>query len=256
MDLHLTGNDLSGLINLAVEAGQAIMKIYGKDFAVSQKSDASPVTEADVAAEKIILAGLKRYFPQIPVVSEEEFSAGHKVAIGETFFLVDPLDGTKEFISRNGEFTVNIGLIHKGIPVMGVVYAPALGQVFAGQLGHGASKASTPELSFVSIKARACPPEGPIILASRSHLDAETKAFIEAQKPAGLSNAGSSLKFCRLAEGVADLYPRFGRTMEWDTAAGHAVLLAAGGSLTQPDGTPLPYGKDGFANGAFIAKGA
>ena len=256
MDLQLTAHDLSNLVKLALDAGQAIMKIYGRDFAISQKSDASPVTEADVAAEKIILAGLSHDFPLIPVVSEEEFSAGHKVAIGETFFLVDPLDGTKEFISRNGEFTVNIGLIHKGIPVMGVVYAPALGQVFAGQLGVGAQKASTPELNFAPIKARPCPPEGPTILASRSHLDAETKAFIDAQKPAALSNAGSSLKFCRLAEGVADLYPRFGRTMEWDTAAGHAVLLAAGGSLTKPDGTAFPYGKDGFANGAFIAKGA
>ncbi len=256
MDLKLTANDLSNLVKMALDAGQAIMKIYGHDFAVNQKSDASPVTEADVAAERIILPGLKRNFPQIPVVSEEEFSAGHKVAIGETFFLVDPLDGTKEFISRNGEFTVNIGLIHKGIPVMGVVYAPALGQVFAGQFGVGAKKASTPELNFAPIKARPCPPDGPTILASRSHLDAETKAFIHAQKPAALSNAGSSLKFCRLAEGVADLYPRFGRTMEWDTAAGHAVLLAAGGSLSQPDGTPFTYGKDGFANGPFIAKGA
>lgn len=255
MDLQLTPNDLSKLVQMALDAGQAIMKIYGRDFAVSQKLDASPVTEADVAAEKIILTGLKRDFPLIPVVSEEEFSAGHKVAIGETFFLVDPLDGTKEFISRNGEFTVNIGLIHKCTPVMGVVYAPALGQVFAGQLGVGAKKASTPKLNFAPIKARNCPPEGPVILASRSHLDAETKAFIEAQKPAGLSNAGSSLKFCRLAEGAADLYPRFGRTMEWDTAAGHAVLLASGGSLTKPDGTAFPYGKDGFANGPFIARG-
>jgi len=255
MNLNLTTKDLSKLVATAIEAGLAIMKIYHGEIAVAEKPDHSPVTQADTAAEKIILEALARDFPHIPVISEEQHAAGVEVAIAETFFLVDPLDGTKEFISRNGEFTVNIGLIHKGVPIMGVVYAPALNEVFAGQLGRGASKAKTPDLNFVAIKTRNSPVAGCTVLASRSHLDAETDAYIKSQKPAAFSNAGSSLKFCRLAEGVADLYPRFGRTMEWDTAAGHAVLLAAGGTLTKPDGSAFNYGKQGFANGPFIAKG-
>ena len=256
MQLPLTTQDLSNLVMTALEAGQAIMKIYHGKIAVAQKLDQSPVTEADVAAEKIILAGLSRNFPNIPVISEEQHADGVEVKHAETFFLVDPLDGTKEFISRNGEFTVNIALIHNGQPVMGVVFAPATNEIFAGQQGAGAKKATAPSLDFATIKARPCPMDGPTILASRSHLDGETKAYIEAQKPAALSNAGSSLKFCRLAEGAADLYPRFGRTMEWDTAAGHAVLLAAGGRMTKPDGSPFTYGKPGFENGPFIATGA
>ena len=256
MELPITTHDLSYLVTTALQAGQAIMKIYHGEIVVAQKPDHSPVTEADVAAEKIILAGLQRNFPNIPVISEEQHAEGVKLKVAETFFLVDPLDGTKEFISRNGEFTVNIALIHNGQPVMGVVFAPATNEIFAGHQGSGAKKADVATLEFAAIKARPCPMAGPTILASRSHLDAETKAFIEAQKPAELSNAGSSLKFCRLAEGAADLYPRFGRTMEWDTAAGHAILLAAGGSMTKPDGSPFIYGKPGFENGPFIAKGA
>ena len=256
MDSNLTKADLSNLVRIALDAGHAIMKIYHGEIAVAEKIDHSPVTEADTAAEKVIHSGLKCHFPNIPVISEEQFSAGVQVVIGETFFLVDPLDGTKEFISRNGEFTVNIALIHRGVPIMGVVLAPAKQEIFAGQLGLGAMKANPPDLDFTTIKARNCPQLGPTILASRSHLDAATEAYIEKQKPAELCNAGSSLKFCRVAEGAADLYPRFGRTMEWDTAAGHAVLLAAGGNLTKPDGNPFTYGKAGFENGPFIATGA
>ncbi len=241
--------DLQTLGLLAVAAGKKIMDIYATDFTASAKSDQSPVTAADTAAEAIIIAGLRQDFPDIPIIAEEQAAAGHIETIAERFFLVDPLDGTKEFISKNGEFTVNIGLIENGVPVMGVVYAPALDELYAGTVGYGASR------NGVKIETRACLTEGPVVLASRSHRDAETEAFIATQNCSAISNAGSSLKFCRVAEGKADLYPRFGRTMEWDTAAGHAVLVAAGGSVTNTDGTPFVYGKPGFAKPAFIARG-
>ena len=256
MNVAMTTDDLTKLTTSALVAGQAIMKIYQGAFAFEQKADHSPVTQADVAAEDIILQDLAKNFPTIPVVSEEQHAEGIPVVTGDTFFLVDPLDGTREFISRNGEFTVNIALIHLGLPIMGVVYAPATGEIFTGFVGSVAQKAKVPTLEFSLIRARARPPAGPCVVASRSHLDAETQNYIATQNPASINNAGSSLKFCRLAEGVADLYPRFGRTMEWDTAAGHAVLLAAGGRLTKPDGSPFTYGKAGFENGPFIAMGA
>ena len=255
MNLPFASNFLPQLIDIAVSAGAKIMKIYGSDFASALKSDASPVTAADTAAETYIIAQLKRHFPNIPIIAEEQQAAGQQIKVADHFFLVDPLDGTKEFISRNGEFTVNIGLINNGQPISGVVYAPALNEIYAGEAGIGAFRAQSPNLQFTAIKTRHCPTLGPTILASRSHRDAQTEAFITAQKPAAVSNAGSSLKFCRLAEGRADLYPRFGRTMEWDTAAGHAVLSAAGGKLTKPDGTTFTYNKPNFANGPFIATG-
>lgn len=249
------------LARLAQAAGQKIMEIYASDFEAKAKADASPVTEADVAAEAVILAGLAKLYPDIPVVAEEQVAAGKQVEAGKRFFLVDPLDGTKEFISRNGEFTVNIGLIESNVPVAGVVYAPATNALYAGAADVGAFKAIiTPShpidgSKLLPIAARSCPAKGPTILASRSHRDAETEAFIAKQKPSSITNAGSSLKFCLVAEGAADLYPRFGRTMEWDTAAGHAVLVAAGGGVTIVDGAPFTYGKTGFANPAFIARG-
>ena len=255
MNLPFASSFLPHLINIAVSAGATIMEIYGSDFGSAVKSDASPITAADTAAEAIILAGLKLHFPNIPIIAEEQQAAGQQIAVADSFFLVDPLDGTKEFISRNKEFTVNIGLIKNGRPIGGAVYAPALNEIYVGEVGIGAFRAQTPSLQFSAIAARPCPADGPRILASRSHRDAETEAFITAQKPASITNAGSSLKFCRVAEGKADLYPRFGRTMEWDTAAGHAVLTAAGGKLTNPDGSPFTYGKPGFANGPFIAEG-
>ena len=255
MNLPFASSFLPHLINIAVSAGAKIMEIYGSNFASALKSDASPVTAADTAAEAWIIAGLKQHFPHIPIIAEEQQAAGEQIKVSDHFFLVDPLDGTKEFISRNGEFTVNIGLIKNGQPISGVVYAPALNEIYVGEVGIGAFRAQSPNLQFTAITARPCPTLGPTILASRSHRDAETEAFITAQKPAAVSTAGSSLKFCRLAAGKADLYPRFGRTMEWDTAAGHAVLSAAGGKLTKPDGAPFTYGKPGFANGPFIATG-
>jgi 3'(2'), 5'-bisphosphate nucleotidase len=244
---------LAVLNDLAVQAGELIMEIYATDFSARAKSDASPVTQADEKAEALILAGLARYFPDVPIIAEEAAAAGHVPKISHRFFLVDPLDGTKEFISRNGEFTVNIALIENGVPVMGVVYAPALNTLFCGEQHNGAGKRYQDQ--WHSISVRKLPAEGATVLASRSHRDAETDAYLATVKVAHLIGAGSSLKFCTIAEGKADLYPRFGRTMEWDTAAGHAVLSAAGGKVVGADGAPFHYGKQarGFDNPAFIA---
>jgi 3'(2'),5'-bisphosphate nucleotidase len=239
------------LIDLAEVAGRAIMAIYATDFTTKTKSDLSPVTAADEAAEKIILAGLAKLHPTIPVISEEAAALGRIPAVAEHFFLVDPLDGTKEFISRNGEFTVNIAEIKQGVPVSGVVYAPAQSRIFWGELGKGAAQG----LPWTPIQVRKASAEGITVIASRSHRDAATDEYLSKIKVKSLCSAGSSLKFCLIAAGEADLYPRFGRTMEWDTAAGHAVLLAAGGKVLTTDGIPLSYGKcdRGFDNPAFIA---
>ena len=253
--------ELLALAQIALAAGGRIMTIYNSDFAAATKADASPVTAADTEAEVIILAALALHWPHIPVIAEEQAAAGHASQAAPSFFLVDPLDGTKEFISKNGEFTVNIARVENGRPVAGVVYAPALNEIYVGAAGLGAftakaaPQADAQSLSWAEISTRPRPVNGPTILASRSHRDAETEAFIAAQGPATIINAGSSLKFCRVAQGMADLYPRFGRTMEWDTAAGHAVLAAAGGQVTQPTGAPFTYGKPSFANGPFIASG-
>ncbi len=261
MENSISELDLA-LVRLAHAAGQVIMEIYGSTIEVATKADQSPVTQADQKAEDVILAGLKTLCPDIPVLAEESVAQGHVPDIGAQFFLVDPLDGTKEFISRNGEFTVNIGLIENGVPVFGVVYAPAIDDMYFGRNGRGAMhakmKTSMPwpgMANAVAIKTRPLPAEGATVLASRSHCDAETEAFIAKTKVAKLVSAGSSLKFCKVAAGEADIYPRFGRTMEWDTAAGHAVLLAAGGKVLTTDGQPLAYGKKfrGFDNPAFIA---
>jgi 3'(2'), 5'-bisphosphate nucleotidase len=243
------------LIEAAYDAGAAILEIYASDFAPTRKADSSPVTAADVAAERLILAALQTCAPGVPVVAEEQAAAeGLPQHLGARFFLVDPLDGTKEFIARNGEFTVNIALIENGQPVLGVVYLPVLDEMYAGS-GHTAIRRrqrQAPE----AIAARALPAQGAIMTISRSHAARElVKAEMLGEHVAGTLVAGSSLKFCRIAEGAADLYPRFGPTMEWDTAAGHAVLLAAGGSVATLDGAPLPYGKAGLRNPHFIARG-
>jgi 3'(2'), 5'-bisphosphate nucleotidase len=250
---------LQGLIDLAMAAGREIMAIYATDFSAKQKGDLSPVTEADEAAERIILDGLARLSPSIPVISEEAAAAGRIPEVAHEFFLVDPLDGTKEFISRNGEFTVNIAHITDAVPIAGVVYAPALGRIFWGERGRGAAQGETadgmPKSGWTAIKVRERQAGGMTVVASRSHRDAETDAFLRGIEVKSLCSAGSSLKFCLVATGEADLYPRFGRTMEWDTAAGHAVLLAAGGKVLTADGFPLAYGKRqrGFDNPGFIA---
>jgi 3'(2'), 5'-bisphosphate nucleotidase len=245
----------------ALLAGREILAIYQGDFEVRGKGDDSPVTEADERAERLILEALARLAPEIPAVGEESVAAGRVPDIsGGRFFLVDPLDGTKEFISRNGEFTVNIALIENGRPSAGVVHLPALDQTYwtAGPDAQGKSEAWR-QVGSAAPERIACRPEpadGLVVVASRSHRDAKTDAYLEKVRVKDLVSAGSSLKLCRVAEGAADLYPRIGRTMEWDIAAGHAVLLAAGGSVVVLESdAPLTYGKPGLDNPHFVARG-
>jgi len=249
------------LAEIALATGPAIMAIYAPDCASRAKSDGSPVTEADHQAEAIIHAGLTRIAPEIPVVAEEAAAAGAEMKIADQFFLVDPLDGTREFLKHNGEFTVNIALVHNGAPVAGVVYAPALARLWVG--GESAWTCDVEVGAALPGEARRRPlstraaPEKLVALASRSHRDAETEAFLVRIPCGDVTSAGSSLKFCVVAEGEADVYPRFGPTMEWDTAAGDAVLRAAGGVVLQQNGAPFAYGKaeSGLRNGAFVAWG-
>jgi 3'(2'), 5'-bisphosphate nucleotidase len=245
----------AAITEIALEAGRAIMAIYEQDFDVRQKADASPVTEADEAAEALIVARLQVLTPETPIIAEEMVAQGQVPEIGDgPFWLVDPLDGTKEFVSRNGEFTVNIALIREGAPVVGVVHAPARGLTFTAA-GPGRVMQRQDGGAPEPIACRPLPRDGAVVLASRSHMTAETEAWLENVLVARLTQAGSSLKFCRLAAGEADLYPRLGRTMEWDTAAAHAVLAAAGGSVETLEGHPLTYGKPGFENPHFVARG-
>ena len=243
------------LVAVARKAGAVILDIYNRDFETLRKADRSPVTEADTAAEAVILEALARLTPDVPVVAEEQCAKdGVPLTAPKRFFLVDPLDGTKEFIARNGEFTVNIALIEDGRPVLGVVYLPATDACYAGLAGKAERRLGTgaPE----PIVARATPAEGLTLAISRSHANqGEIERAKERFNIAGTIVAGSSLKFCRIAEGVADLYPRYGNTMEWDTAAGQAVLEAAGGRVETTEGAPLAYGKAGFRNPHFIAYG-
>ena len=243
------------LTEVARHAGAEILKIYVADFTTTRKADQSPVTDADLAAEAIILAALLRLTPEIPIVAEEQAHArGLPESAPERFWLVDPLDGTKEFVARNGEFTVNIALIERETPVLGIVHLPALRETYRGH--SGIAERSADGAPFKPIQARKPPAEGSTMTISRSHASRElVKAEEMGEQIAGTIVAGSSLKFCRLAEGAADLYPRLGPTMEWDTAAGHAVLAAAGGSVTTLDGEPLLYGKPGFRNPHFMARG-
>jgi 3'(2'), 5'-bisphosphate nucleotidase len=247
---------LPEIVKLAEEAAAVILDHYRDEAAVRVKADASPVTAADEAAEAVILSGLAALTPMIPVVAEETVAAGRVPDLDDgPFWLVDPLDGTKEFISKNGEFTVNIALIEGREATLGVVLAPALGKVWWGARGHGAMtrEGSGGQTEPRRIAVRPWPAQ-PVAVASRSHADPHTEAFLDAAGVSERISAGSSLKFCLVAEGKADLYPRFGRTMEWDTAAGHAVLSAAGGRVTTRDGAPFVYRKPGFENPGFIAR--
>jgi len=252
------------LVQIAAEAGTLILQHYSEGTEIREKQDRSPVTLADEEAEALILTRLRQDFPGVPIIAEEATARGESPEIGGRFFLVDPLDGTKEFLARNGEFTVNIALIEDGMPLCGVVLAPAQGRAFAGDV----SASSAFELSVSAngvadissaknILARKPPERGLTAVVSRSHRDAKTEEFLANYRIAETKAAGSSLKLCLIAAGEADLYPRLGRTMEWDIAAGHAVLAAAGGSVTQLDGTPFFYGKisQNFANPYFVAKG-
>lgn len=243
---------------LAIEAGTRIMQIYdADDFEVKVKSDASPVTEADEAADALITAGLQAAFPDVTLVTEEQ-AASHS-AYDDRFLIVDPLDGTKEFINRRGDFTVNIAYVVSGIPVRGVVYAPAQGRMFY-TLADGQSVEETgaldPEVMGEVTPIRVAKPDNAalMVVASKSHRDQATDDYIAQYQVKDMKSAGSSLKFCLVATGEADLYPRVGRTMEWDTAAGHAVLSGAGGQVVRfDDHSPLTYGKAGYANPFFIA---
>ena len=248
------GDLADALLSTAEAAGAAIIALYGTTAGARLKPDQTPITEADLAADHLIATRLGRRFPDIPLISEE--SVGDRrgpPASARRYFLIDPLDGTKEFISHTGEFTVNISLIEDGRPVAGIVHAPALGESYlaVGGVAHWLVRGERRG----PLRARRPTPQGLVILVSRFHRDEMTDAFIAAQPAATVVTAGSALKFGVLARGDADLYPRYGRTMEWDTAAGHAVLSAAGGSIRTLDGAELSYGKQAFANPAFMARG-
>jgi 3'(2'),5'-bisphosphate nucleotidase len=251
---------LQPMIDAALRAGEEIEAIYGAGCATEIKADGSPVTEADRRAEAIILAGLAAAFPDIPVIAEEEACAGRIPQVGTRFFLVDPLDGTRGFVARNGEFTVNIALIEDGAPTAGVIYVPDTHSLYYGQKGEGAYRRSG-SCDAERIRARDAPQAGLTVLASRTTAES-TAAKLVHLSIAEFLPSSSSLKFCLLAEGSADLYPRYGPTMEWDTAAGQALLEAAGGRVMalDPEGKeagPLRYGKVGasFENPHFIAWG-
>jgi 3'(2'), 5'-bisphosphate nucleotidase len=245
---------LARIAAVAQEAGAAVMQVYAGDFQVRRKADHSPVTEADERAEALILERLAALTPGVPVISEEQAAAGRDAPAAARFWLVDPLDGTREFIQRNGEFTVNIALIEAGCATLGVVFAPALGRLYTGALGCGARTRDA--AGERSIACRSAPPQGLTVVTSRSHGDGDALGrFLAGHKVVASTSAGSSLKFCLVAAGEADLYPRLGRTMEWDTAAGHAVLTAAGGRVATLDGAELRYGKPGLENPHFVASG-
>ena len=244
---------LEALATAAQEAGEAILTVVRRGFEIESKQDSSPVTEADRAAELVILAALAQLAPGVPVIAEEEVAAGRIPAHGDTYFLVDPLDGTKEFIRGGDDYTVNIGLIAEGGPRLGVVYAPATGRLHSGLVGIGAWLQS--ETGRQPIRTRS-PGRETVAVASKSHFNQPTADYLDhAARGCGQVSVGSSLKFCIVAEGKADIYPRLSPTSEWDTAAGHAVLLAAGGRVDGPDGNPLGYGKTAFLNRGFVATG-
>lgn len=247
---------LEPVIRIARRAGDAVMAVYAEGGTARDKADGSPVTRADTDAEALIVPALQALLSGVPVVAEEAVAAGGAPAAAPVFWLVDPLDGTREFLARNGEFTVNIALVESGEPVLGVVLAPALGRLYAGCAGGGAFVED--RAGRRPIACRAVPAAGLTVVASRSHGDATAlDAYLAGRRVAALVQAGSSLKLCLVAAGEADLYPRLGPTMEWDIAAGHAVLAAAGGRVRQvADGAPLRYGKPGYANPHFCAESA
>ena len=243
------------LLPVVLEAGERILEVKQRGVTVLNKSDGSPVTEADAAAEKLILHALQHVAEGTPVVSEEN-SDSHALKEMERFFLVDPLDGTKEFLKPDGKgaFTVNIALVEAGEPVSGIVYAPALDRLFYAVKDVGAFERSDGQTKQINV--RAVPRDGPVAVASISHRDMQTENWLKSQGIMQTVSIGSSLKFCLVACGEADVYPRFGPTMEWDTAAGDAILRMAGGTVTGPDGKDFHYGKSGYKNGPFIAFGS
>jgi len=256
MAFTLTEAVIGKLLQVARTAGDATMEIYNSDFEVYSKNDESPVTEADRKAEAIITPVLEELAPDVPVVAEEAFSAGSKPDVtGKMFWLVDPVDGTKQFISKKDEFTVNIALIDKDrSPIFGVVHAPALNRMFWGSKEFGAFvQEANGEIKPICVREE--PAEGIVAVVSRSHKTTDVDLYLKDFNVAKEVSSGSSIKFCQVAEGIADVYPRFGPTMEWDTGAGHAVVVGAGGTVKTPEGDDFRYAKDGFKNGYFIAKG-
>jgi 3'(2'), 5'-bisphosphate nucleotidase len=248
--------------DIASQAGEVIMSIYSSAVHVATKLDGSPVTEADTQSERVIRTRLAELLPDVPVVAEESFDAAAKQSAPSRFILVDPLDGTREFLARNGEFTVNIALVDAGRPVVGCVYAPVLNEVYLagadayrGEVRPGETPPSLARMQ--KLATRPYPPDGLRATASRSHMDAESEALLRKLRVSSWTSAGSSLKFCLIAQGDGDIYPRLAPTMEWDTAAGQAVLTAAGGCVIGRDGSPLRYGKAdaGFRNNGFVAWG-
>ncbi|MCU0881935.1 MAG: 3'(2'),5'-bisphosphate nucleotidase CysQ [Hyphomonadaceae bacterium] len=256
-------NDLSVMAQIAVDASAVILAVRARGFVSRTKADNSIVTEADGAAEDLIRARLARHWADIPLQAEEAMANGSGFDPSHRYFCVDPLDGTRDFASGGDDFTVNIALVEAGRPVAGVVHVCVTGALYAGLVGEGAWRADVragsdaAQADWHAIATRPYPLAGLTAVVSRSHLDPKTRALLDRPCIAESLAEGSSMKFCRVAEGQADLYPRFGPTMEWDTAAGHAILTAAGGCLLQPDGSPFDYGKvdSGFTNGPFLAWG-
>jgi 3'(2'), 5'-bisphosphate nucleotidase len=244
------------LAGLAAHAADIIRR--SRREMLHRKADGSPVTAADEAAEAAICAGLEHFAPTVPVISEERAARGECRALADaddSYFLVDPLDGTREFIAGRDEFTVNIALMRAGVPVLGIVAAPALELVWRGLVGHGADRMATAgSTSPTRIQTRRRPPK-PVVMVSRSHLDANTSAYLRTLPRGVTETCGSSLKFCRVAEGTADLYPRLAPTHDWDVAAGHAIVRAAGGAVTAPDGSHLAYGTPDLLIPHFVATG-
>ena len=264
MNLPEMSRILDAAVAAAIEAGAVIVAIRQRGLSVEKKADQSPVTAADREAEAIIAERLAAAAPGVAMIGEEGVSEGRVPETGEAFFLVDPLDGTREFVAGGNDFTVNIGLVRDGAPLLGVIYLPASGRMYGGAVGEGAWRAMATGGAIAErspIHTRPPPPFGVDVVASRSHRTPETDAFIARYKVGQLVNRGSSLKFCVVAEGKADLYPRMGTTMQWDTAAGDAILRAAGGRVVTLDGKPLAYGATdapgsaAFRNPWFIATG-
>lgn len=259
---------LAAFAQAALKAGSVILRIREEGMGARFKSDESPVTAADLASEELLRAELEAILPGVPVIAEEAVAEGRGERPANTFLLVDPLDGTREFIGASGEFTVNIGLVVDGLPTFGIVYAPAVERLYAGAtFASGAAQAFRAQRSAGSavdaagwepIACRPIPAHGIVAVASRSHLDADTAALLDGLDVAERLSVGSALKFGLVAEGRADIYPRLGTVCEWDVAAGHALVRAAGGSVRRPDGTALPYGRtaENYRVPAFIAYGA
>lgn len=247
-------DELTRIVGLAAETVLGLASKAG----VSSKADGSPVTAADEAAEAIICDGLKRLAPAVPVISEEHAAREKpKPIAGGSYFLVDPLDGTREFIAGSVEYTINIALMTDGAPLLGIICAPEFGTFWRGVVGRGADRISLVRWTEapIPIHTRPRPESEAIVMVSRSHLEARTKSYVDGLPGAKLVQSGSSIKFCRLAEGSADLYPRLAPTHDWDIAAGHAILKAAGGSMTAPGGAPLVYGTNDLLIPAFLAWG-